>query len=173
MVPSNWASAHSDALRDYFRMGMSFSEIGREINSRFGTAYMRNAVVGRARRMGLAAPKEVERSPTMPPQAAPPRGQTPPRGHSEPTPSAHRPASPVKLPCVGIRPRLISLLELEPGDCRYPYGGDKDGEEITFCGHKRDPGSSYCTPHAHLTRDQETAPERTAGPVALRLVAAA
>ncbi|WP_414644052.1 GcrA family cell cycle regulator [Bradyrhizobium sp.] len=29
---------------------------------------------------------------------------------------------------------------------RYPYGGDKDGEPIVFCGHPRRDGSSYCTP---------------------------
>jgi GcrA cell cycle regulator len=40
---------------------------------------------------------------------------------------------PVKLRCVGIKPRLLSLIELEDGDCRYPYGGDRDGEAGTFC----------------------------------------
>jgi GcrA cell cycle regulator len=79
----------------------------------------------------------------------------------------------VKLRCVGITPRLLSLVELEPGDCRYPYGGDKDGEAITFCGHPRLAGSSYCTPHFHLTRGNGTPSERAAGPVLLRLVEAA
>jgi GcrA cell cycle regulator len=80
-------------------------------------------------------------------------------------------AEPVKLRCVGIRPRLISLVELEPGDCRYPYGGDKEGEKIAFCGHARQPGSSYCAPHFGLTCAIGIAPERAAGPVVLRLVA--
>jgi GcrA cell cycle regulator len=53
---------------------------------------------------------------------------------------------PVKLRCVGITPRLVALIDLERGDCRYPYGGDKDGEPIVFCGHPRRDGSSYCTP---------------------------
>jgi GcrA cell cycle regulator len=35
---------------------------------------------------------------------------------------------PVKLRCVDTDPRHLSLLELEPGDCRYPYGGDEEGE---------------------------------------------
>ena len=42
---------------------------------------------------------------------------------------------------------------LERGDCRYPYGGDEEGEAITFCGHPCRPGSSYCTPHFHLSRN--------------------
>jgi GcrA cell cycle regulator len=82
-------------------------------------------------------------------------------------------AEPVKLRCVGIKPRLLSLVDLEAGDCRYPYGGDKDGEAIAFCGHPKREGSSYCTPHFHLTRCVGTASERSASPVVLRLVEAA
>ena len=83
------------------------------------------------------------------------------------------PAEFVKLRCVGITPRLLCLVDLEAGDCRYPYGGDRDGEAITFCGHPRRAGSSYCMPHFHLTRDCGAALERSTGPVVLRLVEAA
>jgi GcrA cell cycle regulator len=79
----------------------------------------------------------------------------------------------VELRCVEIAPRHLSLIDLEPGDCRYPYGGDEDGEAITFCGHPRRQGSSYCTPHFHLTCGPGTASERTANTVSLRLVVAA
>jgi GcrA cell cycle regulator len=68
---------------------------------------------------------------------------------------------------------LISLIELGPNDCRYPYGGEKDGEAITFCGHPKVPGSSYCVPHFHLTRGDEVPAERAVGSVVLRLVKAA
>ena len=70
-------------------------------------------------------------------------------------------------------PRHLSLVDLEPGDCRYPYGGDAEGEAITFCGHPRRAGSSYCVAHFHLTSVPGTAPERIAGKVLLRLVEAA
>jgi GcrA cell cycle regulator len=92
---------------------------------------------------------------------------------SSPSPPALERTEAVTLRCVGITPRLLSLVELEPGDCRYPYGGDKDGEAITFCGHPRVGGSSYCAPHFHLTRGIGTQSERAAGPVLLRLVEAA
>jgi GcrA cell cycle regulator len=39
---------------------------------------------------------------------------------------------PPKLRCAKVQPRHLSLIELECGDCRYPYGGDQDGEAITF-----------------------------------------
>jgi GcrA cell cycle regulator len=78
----------------------------------------------------------------------------------------------VQLRCVAVAPRHLELIEIERGDCRYPYGGDKDGEEIAFCGHPRQPGSSYCAPHAGLTRSSGVASARVAGPVVLRLVSA-
>jgi GcrA cell cycle regulator len=77
---------------------------------------------------------------------------------------------PVKLRCVEIEPRHLSLIELERNDCRYPYGGDDEGEAITFCGHRQRPGSSYCTPHFHLSRDPAATPERPASTVALKVV---
>jgi GcrA cell cycle regulator len=42
-----------------------------------------------------------------------------------------------------------------------------------FCGHPRQPGSCYCTPHFHLTRNPEGMTERPLGQVVLRLVEAA
>ncbi|MCP3367864.1 GcrA family cell cycle regulator [Bradyrhizobium cajani] len=177
MEPGHWPSEHSDALRDYFFKGMSYAKIGKEINARFGTAYTRNAVAGRAKRLGLAAPERMTSPsivPSLPGESAllsPHRLAS--QGLNLPPKSALKPAAPVKLRCVGIKPRLIPLVELAPGDCRYPYGGDKDGEEIGFCGHPRQPGSSYCTPHARLTRRSGTVPDRAAGPVVLRLVTAA
>jgi GcrA cell cycle regulator len=79
----------------------------------------------------------------------------------------------VKLRCVEIDPRHLSLMDLEPGDCRYPYGGDEEGEAITFCGHPQRRGTSYCAAHFHLTRGPSIVSERSAGSVSLRLVEAA
>jgi len=92
---------------------------------------------------------------------------------SSPSPPALERIEAVKLRCVGITPRLLSLVELEANDCRYPYGGDKEDEAIAFCGHPRLAGSSYCAPHFHLKRGTGTQSERAAGPVLLRLVDAA
>jgi GcrA cell cycle regulator len=176
MEPGHWRSEHSDALRDYLLKGMSYAEIGTRINARFGTAYTRNAVVGRAKRLGLVAPVP-ETSPSIVPSLptetclASPRPSPFPLLNLPPN-SALKPAAQVTLRCVGIKPRLVSLVELEPADCRYPFGGDKEGEEIAFCGHPCQPGSSYCTPHAGLTRRSGAAPARIAGPVVLRLVSA-
>jgi GcrA cell cycle regulator len=175
MEPGHWSSEHSDALCDYFLKGISYAEIGRRINARFGTAYTRSAVAGRAKRLGLVAPTWMT-SPSiasLPGEAGLPTPRLSALPHLNlPPNSAMKPAAQVKLRCVGVRPRLIQLVELEPADCRYPFGGDKDGEEIAFCGHPCQPGSSYCAPHARLTRRSGAGSARVAGPATLRLVSA-
>jgi GcrA cell cycle regulator len=177
MQSGDWTPEHSQALREYVARGISFARAAAEINTRFGTAYTRNAAIGRGKRMGLVVPVRREDRPTPARKAQRPAklrarhdvaSQRP-----EPELVSAVPAAPVQLRCVGISPRLLPLVELEPGDCRYPFGGDKDGEPIAFCGHPCRAGSSYCTPHFHLTRGVGTAAERAVGPVMLRLVEAA
>lgn len=175
-MQSNWASEHSEALREYLAKSMSYAEIADAINVRFNTAYSRNAALGRAKRMGLAGPDRsknlLKRWPVAPPKAQQPRLHIPrerlPPEFMRPIPVFERTET-AKLRCVEIDPRHLSLIELEPGDCRYPYGGDEEDEVITFCGHPRRKGSSYCVPHFHLTRGAGTVSERTAGTVLLKL----
>ena len=167
-MQTSWEPEHSQALRDYLAKGLSYAEIARAINATFHTAYSRNAAIGRARRMGLAGARSVRRvrPAEIATQAAPAavsqdaqtyRGQIPAgRGRFS------KRAAALQLRCVGIVPRHLSLLELEAGDCRYPFGGDAEGEAITFCGHPRREGSSYCVSHFHLTRGIGSASERSA-----------
>jgi len=157
MELSNWAPEHSDALRELIARGMSFSEAALAINSRFNTSYSRSAALGRARRLGLGPDDRQQPSmPTKPAElhkiAEPSPGNFRALALPWPTP-VFKEAVPVKLRCIGIEPRHLSLIELEHGDCRYPYGGDEEGEAITFCGHPRRPGSSYCSPHFQLSRN--------------------
>lgn len=173
MEPTDWAPEHSGALRELFALRLSFGRIAAVINRKFNTVYSRNAVLSRARRMGLAGN---DRSGSFP--CAEPRLDRPGEVHLVGSTSPKFPwpvlpfeeTKPVELRCVEIDPRHLSLIELERDDCRYPYGGDEEGEAITFCGHPRRPGSSYCTPHFHLSRGSGTLSERTACAVLLRLV---
>ena len=173
MEPTDWAPEHSDALRESLARGLSFSEAAAAINKKFKTAYSRNAALGRAKRMGFGSRKQPELPPYVMPslnrlgeiRSAEPR---PPRFHW-PMPVFER-IEPPRLRCVEIEPRHLSLAELERRDCRYPYGGDEEGEPITFCGHPRRPGSSYCAPHFHLSRGPGTPSERAAHVVLLRVI---
>jgi GcrA cell cycle regulator len=161
MKLSNWAPEHSDALRELVAKGLSYAEAACAINARFNTAYTRNAALGRARRLGLADPQP--RSTVGKPAGVPDiaahlavEARTPALPWPVPV---FKPTKPVKLRCVEIEPRLLSLVELQQGDCHYPYGGDEEGEAITFCGHPCRAGSSYCAPHFHLCRDPIVPPE--------------
>lgn len=80
------------------------------------------------------------------------------------------PVEEARLRCVELVPRRLELLALQPGDCRYPYG-DGEEEAITFCGHPRRQGSSYCTPHFHLSRNPDIPFQRAPSAVSLRIVA--
>lgn len=173
MEPTDWPPEHSGALRELFALHLSFARIAAAINRKFSTAYTRNAVLGRAKRMGLVGGDRSESSPCVQPRLNRPGEihlveQTSPR-FPWPVPP-FKGTKPVELRCAEIDPLHLSIADLERGNCRYPYGGDEEGEIITFCGHPRRPGSSYCTPHFHLSRGPGTPSERAACTVLLRLV---
>jgi GcrA cell cycle regulator len=179
MQSFSWTAEHSAALKEYVARGMSYAEAADALNARFGTAYTRSAALGRGKRLGLVVPPRREVVPRLAKRMAKAsktvsgkRQERDPAQASTPAGTVER-AEPAKLRCVGIRPRLVSLIELDDGDCHYPYGGDKDGEAIAFCGHPRFRGSPYCAPHFHLTRGPAVEADRPAGPVVLRLVRAA
>ena len=182
-MQSTWEEAHSVALREFLDKGLSFAEIARALNERFGTAYTRNATIGRARRMGLSVPVRPQTDSVM---CAPKKpdarrirelrarrlGHVPPNSPTS-KPSTFERAAALQLRCVAITPRHLALVDLEANDCRYPYGGDAEGEPITFCGHPRHEGSSYCLSHFRLTSLPDVVPERSPAKTPLRLVEAA
>ena len=182
-MQSTWEEAHSAALRELVEKGLSFKEIARTLNERFGTAYTRNAAIGRARRLGLSTPERPDTGGVFAAARKPDARkicEKRARALGKPAPKLNTPklstlerAATLRLRCVAITPRHLALIDLEPGDCRYPYGGDVEGEPITFCGHPRREGSSYCASHAHLTSLPEVDEKRAAVRTPLRLVEAA
>jgi GcrA cell cycle regulator len=184
MQSTDWPSEHSEALREYHTKGMSYLEIAKALNACFNTRYSRNAVLGRSKRLGLGAcngPADLPRPSSTDWSSSKPDARVPYLGKPHQRQAAgfillapkFEAVEPVKLRCVAIVPRHLALIDLEPEDCRYPYGGDEDGEAITFCGHPRRENSSYCGAHFRLTRGRGTAAERAACKGLLRLVDAA
>jgi GcrA cell cycle regulator len=132
-----WRDLWSAALKDKLSRGFSYSRIAAEINDQFNTNFSRNAACGKGYRMGLAAPPKMkvprkkrkrdrERAPTIKPR---PRIEE------------------IQLRCAEIEPRHLTLDQLEPDDCRYPFG---EGP-FTFCGRLNADGSSYCEEHFLLS----------------------
>ena len=181
MQSTDWPSEHSEALRECHAKGMSCLEIAKALNANFNTRYSRNAVLGRSRRLGLGdrngspdspEPRSIDGSSPKPEGLTPYLGKPGERHASGFILLAPKfeAVEPVKLRCVAIVPRHLALIDLEPGDCRYPHGGDEDGEAITYCGHPRRKNSSYCGAHFHLTRGRGTAAERAACKILLRFL---
>jgi GcrA cell cycle regulator len=154
MESTEWAPEHSAALTENLAQGMSYSEIARTINAKFGTNYSRNAALGRAKRMGLGGTRRPANWARLPPRAEQPnlcKLRERYAAMSRWFVPVFEPVESPKLRCADVDPRHLSLLELESGDCHYPYGGDEEGEAITFCGRARREGSSYCEAHFRLT----------------------
>ncbi len=82
-----------------------------------------------------------------------------------PTSAGTESVKPSAVPRYDAAP-CLSLIDLEAGDCRYPYGGDEEGEAITFCGHPQREGSSYCV--AAFSSDPRSRHRDRNGPPGLR-----
>ncbi len=144
-----------ERLVDLHSKHWSCSQIAAEL----GCGITRNAVIGKLHRMGItgggAAMSDQERmrrhrasEDRKLEKRKQKRREMREQGIQVARVRPHRPKLEPLLACVEVEPRGISLLDLEPGDCRYPDG---EGSEITFCGHPSLAGRSYCGPHAWLT----------------------
>jgi GcrA cell cycle regulator len=160
----------TEALKERVR-GLWPTHSARQIADEIG-GFTRNAVVGKLNRMGLTVAQKTEAHPQTRIKG---QGKNPKtrsgqhhgitriiRGNGNSNHmrviSTRESADQYKLRCVEIVPRNLTLIELEPGDCRYPYGD----ETIIFCGHPVLEGSSYCAPHKFLCTRKDAIPQRNA-----------
>ena len=146
----SWTEEKVAILRQYWGSGKSASEIAEMIGD-----MSRNAVIGKAHRLGLAGRpspiKERKAKPKPVAQSAP----------------AAAPSSPAPAP----RPQPVAdnVVELQPGGgatilaltermCRWPHGDPKK-PGFRFCGKPVAEGSSYCSDHLKMAY-QPPAPKR-------------
>ncbi len=164
LATSPWTDEHQSVLKTLVESGIAYSAIVIKLNATCGTVYTRNACIGRAKRQGLITP-------TREPAPRKPRNRS-----GEKRSTAHQSVQRIignrryeavsnsaefKLRCVEIVPRHLTLMEKDDRtDCSYPYGGFD--EPITFCGHPKMEGRSYCVPHFHLCRSLGTRAEQMA-----------
>jgi GcrA cell cycle regulator len=142
-----WPKERDALLIRLHGTGIPFSEMALEIGERFNISLSRNACIGRARRLGLGSPeKPTVNSPAV---RAPRRRRIRKRpALSGPPHTAFASIPETVLRCVEVVPRHLSLADLQPDDCRFPFGNGP----ITFCGHGKTAGSSYCLVHFDLSR---------------------
>lgn len=161
-MPVGWTREATEQLAALWQTGASGSLIAAAINRDHGTAFSRNAVIGKVNRLGLAG-RAVAAPRTGKPRAARRDGTEsirPSRARDErrafPSPllrlarltvdTAERVAVDDIAPPVG---RRCSLLELDDATCRWPVG-DPGTSEFYFCGSKPLGGRPYCAYHAAL-----------------------
>lgn len=129
-----WSPEIDAELTRLRKEGFAYSVIAQRLD------VTRNAAIGRAQRLGLVAPP---RSAT---DFRPKRGrglnitQKVNRARDRSKVSAVKPAPIPELPLTAYF-RGVTLLDLEPSQCRYPQG---DGANILFCGQTTDGESSWC-----------------------------
>jgi len=123
----DWTEERVALLKECWAEGLSASQIA----ERLGGGTTRNAVIGKAHRLGLAKrPSPIKRSPEGSQKAKTPRA-TPKKG--------------------------ATVLDLTERMCRWPIGhpGERD---FHFCGRKTVQGLPYCAEHAAIA--YQSAPSR-------------
>lgn len=131
-----WTDVQDQMLRTLHAQGLSFSQIGAEMG------ITRGAVSGRADRIGLPMRKEQSPRTGRPKKikiGAERRRKVERQAAFKPKLNAMPASKVVEEP---PRPRK-PLVELEPGECRWPY---RDAN-FTFCALPAVDGQPYCGPH--------------------------
>jgi GcrA cell cycle regulator len=129
----NWTTTAVETLKSMF----ADNQPARIVADEFGIT--RNAVIGKAHRLGLSHPK------------LPARPRVAKALKLKINPVLIRLVPKPKAPQCEPEPnaRNLTVLELEPGDCKWPVTPD---HEFKFCGHPSEEGKPYCAHHQGRAR---------------------
>jgi GcrA cell cycle regulator len=137
-----WNATSIDRLRDLAAQGQSTRQIAVTINSEFGAALSRNAVIGRARRSGIAlscrqtgaqegGPRTSRRRPATAQLARPALSTKPAIVMPAPAPDTAR---------------AVTIWRLRTCHCRFPLWKTPSDPRL-YCGMPTAPASSWCASH--------------------------
>lgn len=131
-----WTDKRIKALKKFWEKGLTASQIATELGE-----VTRNAVIGKAHRLGLSGrPSPLKSNVKSAPAAAKPE-----RKQQQQVPK-----------------KQITLLMLTEHMCKWPVGHPGD-DDFHFCGGQSSPGQPYC-PHHSAMAYQERAPKRDRRP---------
>ena len=140
----SWTDQHIDALRGYLsENGVTFAQAAVSLNQEFGTSYSRNAIIGKCGREKILSKNQQHAHGTVRQQTAKPPVAVRRRRH-RPEPQTET----FTLRSVPIEPRNLPLIDLQPGECRWPV---TDGPPHLFCGRPVRTGN-YCAGHFDLSK---------------------
>jgi GcrA cell cycle regulator len=135
----SWTDERIELLKKLWDQGLSASQIADQL----AMGVTRNAVIGKAHRLGLKSrPSPVKTEASAPAKAAKEAAATaaPAAPSAAPAPAAPKKA---KVPA---KPQRVTLLDLSDKICKWPIGHPGD-EDFHFCGKPVNPGTPYCAEH--------------------------
>ena len=141
-----WTDDIVNALHAGIAAGQSARMIAHSLSERFGVTVSRNAVVGKAHRLGLQLDGHaLARS----------------NATADRTPAQSKPAVKVAAPACPAPPApdhgSVDINHLRPNHCRWPYG-DPKLPGFMYCGCQAKVGRPYCEGHAAIA--YEPRPEK-------------
>ncbi len=145
-----WSQPAMSLLRRFYvEQGLSAAQTACALARELGGAPTRNAVLGKAQRMGWLKPAP-EKDPPPPPSIARVR-RSPIR---LPRPMADRPLPPLREIATGVQPKLWT--ERTRFECSYPVG-EPSGPGLQLCCAAPTGGATYCPPHRDLMTQAKSA----------------
>jgi GcrA cell cycle regulator len=140
MIETTWTTERVALLKSRIDAGLSCAQIAREIG------VSRNAVIGKANRLGLSRLKGL--GAPRPERTDAPKTQRPRLFSQHRILRALR-AEPLPATEEVAGMQRCSLLELHQGKCRWPIS-DPGAADFGFCGNSAVAGLSYCAAHARM-----------------------
>ena len=129
----SWTDDRVELLKKLWKKGHSASQIAEELGG-----VTRNAVIGKAHRLGLSS----RPSPVKKPAEAKKKAKAAPAKPKKKKPAAAKPAPEAE-------PEVVTILSLTERMCKWPVGHPGD-DDFHFCGLKSMTGQPYCTYHAAM-----------------------
>jgi hypothetical protein len=129
--------------RFYVQEGLSAAETAAALDRALGGKPTRNAVLGKAQRLGWSKPASEPRAP--PPPRSFPKARCGPVRWARPLPET--PLPPLREAKADSRPK--PWLERQFGECAYPLG-EPAGPGLQMCCAASTGGETYCAPHRAL-----------------------
>lgn len=155
----SWTDERINTLKKMWKEGKSAAEIAKVL----GKGVTRNAVIGKAHRMGLSGRPSPIKKPVAPKKETVVRAKE--KISATPTkPLAKKAApAPVKNPLLTKEAEEIkkmdreavqigggvALIDLSERMCKWPIGDPRD-DDFSFCGRTIRPGTPYCPEHAAM-----------------------
>jgi GcrA cell cycle regulator len=147
-----WTEDRVIVLKNLWAEGLSASQIAKQL----GGGVTRNAVIGKVHRLGLAGRATPSRPAKRPVRVARPRPivtGTPMRPRPAPV-QPHVQAAPPLEPMLRPDGKVVTVLTLNEGTCRWPIG-DPSSADFAFCG-RHPAGGPYCSEHNRLAYQPQT-----------------